>query len=375
MDISQTLSQLREQGNFRTIPSETPGDVVDLSSNDYLGLAARADLRGEFFGSLDPADALMSASASRLLGARQREFNSLERTLASAYGRPALMFNSGYHANVGLVQALAGRRTLILADRLVHASIIDGIRLSGADFLRFRHNDFDHLLDLARAKANDYDTLLVIVESVYSMDGDRADIDRLVDVKRSLPDGRVILYVDEAHAVGVEGPAGLGLVAASSSPDSVDIVVGTLGKALASVGAFAIMNSELRDYMVNKARSLIFSTALPPLCAAWSEFIFRRSLTMDDERRRLAAMSVRLGAIVGAGSPGHIRPLVVGDPRRAVSLSAALLARGFKVMPIRTPTVPPGTERLRFSLSAAVDPADLDRLDSELHKILQSYEA
>lgn len=375
MDISQTLSQLREQGNFRTIPSETPGDVVDLSSNDYLGLVARADLRGEFFGSLDPADALMSASASRLLGARQREFNSLERTLASAYGRPALMFNSGYHANVGLVQALAGRRTLILADRLVHASIIDGIRLSGADFLRFRHNDFDHLLDLARAKANDYDTLLVIVESVYSMDGDRADIDRLVDVKRSLTDGRVILYVDEAHAVGVEGPAGLGLVAASSSPDSVDIVVGTLGKALASVGAFAIMSPMLRDFMVNKARSLIFSTALPPLCAAWSEFIFRRSLAMDDERRRLAAMSARLGAIVGAGSPGHIRPLVVGDPRRAVSLSQALLARGFKVLPIRTPTVPPGTERLRFSLSAAVDPADLDRLDSELHKILQSYEA
>lgn len=365
MDIAQTLDQLAQSGNLRHIPAETGDGIVDLSSNDYLGLAERVDLRHEFFNANNPADFPMSASASRLLGARQRDYDSFETLLHDAYGRPALAFNSGYHANVGLIQAIADKHTLIVADRLVHASIIDGIRLSGAPFERFRHNDYDHLERIISTKAGGYETVLVIAESVYSMDGDKADIDRLTDIKRR-SDANILLYIDEAHAVGVLGPAGLGLVAASSSPESVDIVVGTMGKALASVGAYAILSGRLRDFMVNKARSLIFSTALPPVNIAWSRFIFERMMSMDCERQLLENLSVRLAATLRSPEPSHIRPLIVGDPRLAVDMSRRLLEGGFKVLPIRTPTVPPGTERLRFSLSASLTPESIDALGRTL---------
>ena len=346
MDIEITLTQLAESGNFRRIPAESTPDIVDLSSNDYLGLAARTDLTERFFAEFAPGSLPMSASASRLLGARQRDFDSFEEILADCYGRPALTFNSGYHANTGLVQALADKRSLIVADRLVHASIIDGIRLSGAPFERFRHNDYDHLERILAAKAGAFETLIIIAESVYSMDGDRADIDRLISV-RDRYTGKALLYIDEAHAVGVLGPSGLGLAAASLAPGKVDIIVGTLGK----------------------ARSLIFSTALPPVNVAWSEFIFRHMLSMDSERRSLDELSGRLATVLHADAPGHIRPLIVGDPRKAVAMSERLLELGFKVLPIRTPTVPPGTERLRFSLSAAIAPADIDALGRALQSV------
>lgn len=369
MDIDLTLNRLASEGNLRAIPAQPAADAVDLSSNDYLGIADRADLREEFFASHHPSDLAMSSSASRLLGTHQREFEEFETLLAGCYGRAALTFNSGYHANVGLIQALADGRTLIVADRLVHASIIDGIRLSGAPFVRFRHNDYNHLDSIIDSKAKDYDSILIIAESVYSMDGDRADIERLIEAKRRCGEGKGLLYVDEAHAVGVAGPAGLGHVAASSAPGMVDIVVGTLGKALASVGAYALMSGRMREFMVNKARSLIFSTALPPANMAWSKFIFERSLTMDSERARLSLLATRLAEALGTSQPGHIRPLIVGDPRKAISLSEQLLALGFKVLPIRTPTVPPGTERLRFSLSASLEPEAIDRLGAALRKL------
>lgn len=368
MNLDLTLQQLADSGNLRRIPSEPHSSAVDLSSNDYLGLAERSDLREEFFAAHSPSELLMSSSASRLLGAHQREFESFEQLLHDSYGREALTFNSGYHANVGLIQAIADSHTLIVADRLVHASIIDGIRLSGAPFVRFRHNDYDHLNTIIDQKAKDYTNILIVAESVYSMDGDSADIDRLIEAKRRCGD-KALLYVDEAHAVGVAGPAGLGLVAASSDPLQVDITVGTMGKALASVGAYAIMSENMRSYMVNKARSLIFSTAIPPINMAWSSFIFRRMLTMDSERAALSSLAGRLAAALGSDTPSHIRPLIVGDPHKAVAMSERLLNLGFKALPIRTPTVPPGTERLRFSLSAAIRPESIDALADALRLI------
>lgn len=369
MDIERILRQLDDSGNFRRIPDESDCHVVDLSSNDYLGLADRVDLRETFFADHDVSDLAMSSSASRLLGGRQRAFRSLENTLSEVYGRDALLFNSGYHANVGLIQAVADKNTLIVADRLVHASIIDGIRLSGAPFERFRHNDYEHLRRILSAKAGGYSSIVVIAESVYSMDGDCGDIDELIDIKRSFGSDKVMLYVDEAHAVGVVGRSGLGLVSVSHSPDEVDIVVGTFGKAFASVGAYAILAPRLRDFMINRARSFIFSTALPPISIMWSEYMFRNVLGMDDERSRLRGLSRRLADILGLAGEGHIRPLIVGDPHRALTMSSRLMEAGYKVLPIRTPTVPPGTERLRFSLSASIEPVQLDGLAKALAAI------
>lgn len=373
--IDGILEDIETAGNMRSIPRNCDGNLIDLSSNDYLGLSVRDDLRDEFFGSINRDELCMSASASRLLAGRQSAFSSFEDTLAESYGakRKALLFNSGYHANTGMVSAFAGiSNAYILADRLVHASIIDGIKLSGLPFARFRHNDLAHLDILASKAYAGGKKLIIIAESVYSMDGDYADIDGLAAIKKRYPGS--LLYIDEAHAVGVEGPGGLGLCKASKNFEKVDILMGTLGKALASTGAYAITSDMMRSFMVNKARSLIFSTALPPLCVRWSEFIFRRSLDMDSERAHLKELGRHLATVLakvgGNGEAGHIQALICGDPRRAVELSHELADEGFAVLPIRTPTVPAGTDRLRFSLSAALSEADIDRLDKSLKKIL-----
>lgn len=366
MQIESTLDQLRAAGNLRVIPDGTPAGVIDLSSNDYLGMGADTSLREEFFGLHAPDSLAMTSSASRLLAGSQNAYTSLEHTLARSYGngRAALMFNSGYHANTGLVSALADKSTLIVADRLIHASIIDGIKLSGAPFERFRHNDYTHLQHILESKARDYTSVLIIAESVYSMDGDRADLPRLAELKKLHPGA--MLYIDEAHAVGVLGPGGLGEAARTGTLADVDILVGTFGKALASMGAYAIVTPVVREFLVNKARSLIFSTALPPAQAMWSEFMWHKSLEADHRREALQAVATALAAIIPGGEPSHIRPLVVGSAERALSLSAKLLKGGFKVLPIRTPTVPPSTERLRFSLSADIAPETLKPLTTLL---------
>ena len=371
---AETLDSLRLSGNLRSIPEESPRtDLIDFSSNDYLGLASRPELQEEFFDDPLRRRIPMTSSASRLLCGRQREYDALEKRLGELYGRPCLLMNSGYHANTGLIAALADSRTLIVADKLVHASIIDGIVLSKAPFERFRHNDFNHLKRILNKAAGKYESILIIAESVYSMDGDRTDLERLADLRRSTPGA--MLYIDEAHAIGVEGPGGLGMCRASESYADVDVVVGTFGKAFASVGAFCAVSPVMRDYLVNRSRSLIFSTAIPPVSAAWTLFLLEKILLMDAERSHLRELGHRLQERLQPLSPGfaispsHIQPLVLGSAEKAVEFSRRLLDGGLKVLPIRTPTVPAGTERLRISLSAAMTTEDIDRLTDEISHI------
>lgn len=363
---SKILTDLERNGNLRSIPVDrTVEPMIDFSSNDYLGLAAREDLRREFLSSPAAADALFSSSASRLLAASQQYYTELEDLLANLYARESLLFNSGYHANSGLIPALALPDSLILADRLVHASIIDGIMLAKCDFARFRHNDINHLENLiSRSGRPNGEGIIVIVESIYSMDGDSAPIEELIALKARYTD--IILYIDEAHAFGVAGPRGLGLVMASSRPEAFDVVIGTLGKAAASMGAFAAISSEIKSLAVNKARSFIFSTALPPVNVAWSSFIIRNMLSMDAERQHLKQLAETLASRLDSGMCSHIIPFIVGDAEKAVKLSRHLETKGLKVLPIRTPTVPAGTERLRISLSASMSVDDIHKLANEL---------
>lgn len=354
---TETITALTESGNLRTIPGEGDMRMLDFSTNDYLGLADNLELQRQFLTSITVERPMLSASASRLLASRQNEFAALESLLGELYGRKALLFNSGYHANTGIIPALTGRSTLVLSDRLVHASIIDGILLSRAEHRRFRHNDMEHLGELLAKYASQFSLVMVVVESVYSMDGDCCDVEALLDIKSRYDN--VMLYVDEAHAFGVGGPMGLGLVAASSNPAAVDVTVGTFGKAAASAGAFAVMSNEVRTVLVNKARSFIFSTALPPLNAAWTSFVVRRIVEMDAERKqlqdnvRLLHDELRVLFPDDTANPSsHIQRVIIGDAKRAVEVSRKMLDCGVKVLPIRTPTVPAGTERLRISLRA-----------------------
>lgn len=371
-----TLLDLRRSGNFRSIPADsTRSEVIDLSSNDYLGIAARPELQAGFLKSEANRRIPLTSSASRLLAAPQQEYALLEDMLSKLYGKPALVMNSGYHANTGILSALASEPgTVILADRLVHASMIDGMVLSRARFRRFPHNDLNRLEAMIQAERAASRRIIVAVESVYSMDGDSADIEALMELRKLYPE--VLLYVDEAHGVGACGPQGLGLCAATGRLDEVDILIGTFGKALASSGAFCIASAELRDYIINRARSFIFSTSLPPLCCAWTRYVMTRMTGMDAERQHLATLASTLREGIAsidpaaAGTASHIQPFVTGDARRAVELSAKLLDEGFKVLPIRTPTVPPGTERLRISLSAALTTDQINRFVNSLRALI-----
>lgn len=359
---SEILEDIRRAGNLRHIPDPSPV-VFDLSSNDYMGLRCIMPLLRHEFDESYP-DVSFSSSASRLLAQDQEIYKMLENMLASIYGRPALLFNSGYHANTGIIPALAVPGTLIVADRLVHASIIDGIRLSRCDFKRFPHNDVQAARDMLRKHAAEYRNLLLVTEGVFSMDGDIAPLREFVELKKEFPG--LMLYVDEAHGFGTRGELGLGACEEAGVCDYIDIIVGTLGKAACSEGAFAI--SSLKKYLVNTCRSFIFSTAIAPANAAWSLTTIPRLIDMRRERNRLKEISRRfraslneMGFDVPCGD-SPIVPVAAGDPERAVAMSARLREDGVLALPIRYPTVPRGTDRLRVSLNAALSDLDIDMI-------------
>ncbi len=370
MGYRKTLAKLNLEGNLRVIPSgNNRAELIDLSLNDYLGLACRTDLQREFFSREENRRIAMTTSASRLLASDQEQHWLLEERLKELYdGREALIFNSGYHANTGLLSALASEKgTLIVADKLIHASMIDGITLSKAPFQRFVHNDFNRLENIIRKECDKWERIIVAVESIYSMDGDRTSLDALVDIKRKY--GNILLYVDEAHAFGATGCHGLGLCHDHEAFGEFDVVIGTFGKACASMGAFAIMSKELRDYAVNRSRSFIFSTALPPINCAWTRYMIDSFITMDTERNHLKLISRHLCSGLGIKDVRYIIPVIAGSASKALEMSAKLLDQGFKVLPIRTPTVPPGTERLRISLNASLEKATIDRLLTSINEI------
>lgn len=374
MRYDKIISDLRDHGNLRTIPQGDNDGVVDFSLNDYLGIAEGGIVQQEFFRNPVNTGIALTSSASRLLASDQKHYSALEAHIAEALGRDILLFNSGYHANTGMVSALADASTLIVADKLVHASIIDGIMLSKAPFTRFRHNDIAHLDKILEKEAAQHERVLVIVESVYSMDGDSAPLEEIANLKDKY--GNMLLYVDEAHSFGVLGHHGHGMHTLLPRPEMVDVVIGTFGKALGSSGAFAAMSSEIRTIAVNKARSFIFSTALPPMSCAYTLHTLKWAEQHKEARTHLAELatylrdSLKTNGILTSEDARYITPIVIGDAKRTVDISHRLLGHGVKVLPIRTPTVPPGTERLRISLSAAMSHEDIDLLVNSLVKVL-----
>ncbi|NWK81454.1 8-amino-7-oxononanoate synthase [Acinetobacter sp. SwsAc4] len=373
---AEQLDQFKQQGNFRqftanqqqgrwiTIQDRT---MLNLASNDYLGLAADLSLREEFLDTLKIERALFSSSSSRLLTGNFAEYEQFENSLSKAFGRAALLFNSGYHMNIGILPALGDSKTVILADKLVHASMIDGIRLSTAQYVRYRHNDLQHLEQLLQKYHQDeqVERIIVVTESIFSMDGDETDLAALAQLKQRF--AKTMLYVDEAHAIGVRGEQGLGCAEQYGVLDQIDFLVGTFGKAIASVGGYIICDSIIRDYLINKMRPLIFSTALPPISMAWSDFILNKVLSMQQQRQHLAEISQYLQqAVIAKGfsspSSSHIIPVIVGESQAAIEKARYVQQQGFYAMPVRPPTVPQNSSRLRISLTALVQKNELQQL-------------
>jgi len=370
-DIAERLEELRERGlrrRLRLVQSpQGPrvlldgNDVLLLCSNDYLGLASHPRVRAA------AAEAAMGwgagAGGSRLISGNMPPHRELELRLAAFKRYPsALLFGSGYLANTGTIAALAGRGEVVLSDELNHASIVDGCRLSRAETFVYRHRDLEHLawgLREARGRA-----ALIVTDGVFSMDGDLAPLAELAELARR---HRCRLMVDEAHATGTLGPGGRGSVAATGLSKQVDVVVGTLGKALGSYGAYVCASAELTEYLLNAARSFVFSTAPPPSAVAAALAAVELLEAHPERVERVGANAATLrNALIGQGlsvgsSETQIVPVAVGDAELTMSLSERLLEHGVFAQGIRPPTVPKGTSRLRFSVTAAHRRVELER--------------
>jgi 8-amino-7-oxononanoate synthase len=358
-------------GLSRVHPALAGRSMLSFCSNDYLGLASHPALAKA------AADAAArdgaGASASRLVSGDLPAHRSLEAGLAAFLGRPAaLAFPSGYQTNVGVLTALAGRDDLIVSDSLNHASLVDGCRLSRARVAVYRHGDARAARRMLAAGGR-FRRRLVVTESLFSMDGDAAPLPALAEAA-AVTDS--ILVVDEAHALGVLGPGGRGLCAAGGIVP--DVLIGTLGKAFGSAGGFAAGVPSLRELLVNRARTFIFATALPPPAAATAEAALAliagpegdlRRARLAERRNVLGEALVRRRAIPSIPI-GPIVPLLLGSETRALAVAAGLNARGLFIPAIRPPTVPPGSSRLRMTLSSAHEPADLDRLLGALEEVL-----
>ena len=358
--FKQQLEQLSAKNQYRSIPDlvhqgryimRENRKMLNMSSNDYLGLASNENLRQSFLQQYGGNFPSFTSSSSRLLTGNFPIYTDLEELVAQRFQREsALLFNSGYHANIGILPALTTTKSLILADKLVHASMIDGIRLSQCEFFRY-----EHLKSLLEKNAGKFDRTFSVTESVFSMDGDVADLKYLVQLKKQFPN--TYLYVDEAHAVGVYGQNGLGIAERANVIADIDLLVGTFGKALASMGAYVVCDQILKECLINQMRPLIFSTALPPFNVAWTHFIFERLPQLSKERTHLEQLSAFLRQEVEhrtqiMPSQTCIVPYILGENEATLAKAKDLQEQGYYCLPIRPPTVPKGTSRIRLSLTA-----------------------
>ena len=398
----QTLQELQAAGLRRSLRIvgqprgthlELAGrEVVNFSSNDYLGLATSADLKAvmqegvERFG--------VGSGASRLVCGNHQPHELLESTLADFKGTAAaLAFSSGYATAVGVIPSVVGPGDIIILDKLSHASLIDAAKLSGATIRVFPHNHLgklERLLAGAREKNVASTRVLVVTESIFSMDGDAAPLAEIVALKER---HGAWLLVDEAHGVGVLGPQGRGYLAALGLEKRVELQMGTLSKALGVSGGYVTASREVCDLLINKARSLIYSTAPPPAVALTAHRAVElvRSSHGDALRARLLANKDLLSRLLAAGAttpkerrlqspvdatpdfpplPAAIQPLIIGNETEAVQASAALLEAGYLIPAIRYPTVARGQARLRLTLSAAHEAGEIEGLVACLHHLM-----
>jgi 8-amino-7-oxononanoate synthase len=354
------------QGAHITIDGQR---VVSFCSNDYLGLAADPALTAAAHAALDQCG--VGAGAAHLITGHHRFHHEFETAFAGFVGKPAaLLFSTGYLANLGVVTALVGRKGEVFADKLNHASLVDAAQLSGADFTRYRHGDLSQLEgQLAASKAQDK---LIVSDLVFSMDGDSAPVDALLDLAERYD---AWLYLDDAHGFGVLNDGRGGLTERARASDRV-IYLATLGKAAGVAGAAVAAHRSVIDWLIQKARPYIYTTASPPMLAACLLESLRQIEAGAARRERLhqhitqlraGLAGLRHGTLMQSDTP--IQPLLIGENADAVRLSQQLLQRGLLVPAIRTPTVPAGTARLRITLSAAHSADDVAQLIEALHAV------
>ena len=372
LDVAQLRRQRTTVESFpaagrRVVRLAGARELIDFSSNDYLGLARHPDLAAAM--SQCAARYGAGSGASHLVTGHGSEHALLEEELAVFTGRErALLFSSGYMANLAVMTLLAGRGERVLLDRLCHASLVDGARLSGAAFRRFAHADSGAASELAAADPGP--TALIATDGVFSMDGDLAPLAQLARIARAHD---AWLVVDDAHGLGVLGASGGGaLEICGVKPEDAPVLVGTLGKAFGSYGAFVAGSAALIELLIQKARTYIYTTALPQPVAAATRAALRLAQSESWRRERVLTLTARFRRAAAAagvalsGSSTPIQPVVLGTAAAALAAQRALAEAGFWVVAIRPPTVPQGAARLRITLSAAHTEAEVDGLVASL---------
>jgi 8-amino-7-oxononanoate synthase len=369
-DYRKILEDLKQKTHFRELKNFEAKDgkfiyykgkkLLNLSSNNYLNFADNNEITEEFLAQEGSKYSFGSASA-RLLTGTLPVYAELEELLSSLYGKEkTLLYNSGYHANVGISSALNQKGDVIFSDKLNHASIIDGMQLSQGKFFRFPHNDMVALENLLERERKNYKNAFIITESVFSMDGDIENLQKIVELKKKY---HCSMIVDEAHAFGVFGEKGLGVCEILGLISDVDLIVGTFGKSIGSMGAFVTGSRTLIDFLINKSRSFIFSTALPPVNIAFTKWIIENKLPKTKEKRtKMLALAKKMG------SESQIIPVVIGTNEDTVNMCEILFHNGYFTLPIRPPTVPEGTSRIRLSLTADIEESELKVLMEKIHE-------
>jgi 8-amino-7-oxononanoate synthase len=347
--------------------------LINFCSNDYLGLAQHPEVTRAFVDAANKHG--VGSGASHLVTGHGVEHEALEEELAAFTGRErALAFSTGYMANMGVIGALADQKSLIVADKLNHASLIDGCRLSGAEIRRYPHGDSARAAEQISKALPGAETRLLVTDGVFSMDGDVAPLPELA---RAAAEAKAWLVVDDAHGLGVVGATGRGSCEHFGlGAREVPVLIGTFGKAFGTFGAFVAGDADLIEYLIQKSRPYIYTTALPPAVAAATRAALRVSERESWRREKVLALTKRFreglvtGSVPGTTLQSTIVPFIVGDEARALNISAALEKRGFLVAAIRPPTVPAGTSRLRVTLSAAHEEAQVDALIAALAEAL-----
>lgn len=371
-DYEKILDELKHHSHFRDLKNFEKKDekyiyfrgkkLLNLSSNNYLNFADNKKITQEFLDFAGNKYSFGSASA-RLLTGTLPVYKELEELLSNLYNKDAtLLYNSGYHANVGISSAINQKGDVIFSDKLNHASIIDGMRLSDGKFFRFPHNNMEALEKLLERERKNYKNAFIITESVFSMDGDIEDLKRIIKLKKKY---NCIMIIDEAHAFGVFGEKGLGVAEELGIIDDVDLTVGTFGKSVGSMGAFVTGSKTMINFLINKSRSFIFSTALPPINIAFTKWIIENKFPKTKAKRKnMLSIAKKMG------SDSHIIPVVIGDNKDTVDLCEVLFHNGYFTLPIRPPTVPVGTSRLRLSLTTDIQEKDLTVLKEKINEVL-----
>ncbi|MCL2689904.1 MAG: 8-amino-7-oxononanoate synthase [Chitinispirillia bacterium] len=347
---------------FRRLPVYNDESIIDFSTNSYLALQNNHQIAEDALRI--SGNKMYGNMASRLISQSSPLYEQLENELADwKRCESALLFNSGYAANTGIIQAICNKKTEIFCDKLNHASIIDGSILSGAKLIRYRHSDMKHLHELLSKSSSPHK--LIVTDTVFSMDGDAALLSDICDLGRRF---KCAVMVDEAHATGIFGKNASGLVEESGISDGVHIRMGTLSKAVAGLGGFFAGSSEMKNYLVNNARSLIYSTGLPHSVLAYNIAAVRYIRKNPSIGKSLLEKSAKFRDTLTACGwdcmecSTQIVPVLTGSAQRALDLSSFLKSNNVKVPAIRTPTVPKGKERIRFSINLGISDEDIEHV-------------